>query len=264
MIVQTSFFQELALPKRSILNDIVVEHGPPQIIGPLLAWLDAKAANLGLTLAFASLAELMSVNRANRQGWFPLTPLFDPEASGLGEVNGFCVVARTEAGKVVATHAARLYDWDNSNFRDEAQSRRLFYADPLRLAPKNEVFEVHGSFGEHIRGRAIYSGAAWVHPDFRKLGITGILPRFTKALMLTRWQPDFIISLMLESNWKRGLATTFNYPHVDWGAHWGSAEAPVSRFAVVSMTAAELLSDLTNAVELRPAKVDGLIEQRRA
>jgi hypothetical protein len=206
----------------------------------------------------------MCVNRANRKGWFPLTPLFDPEASGLGEDNGFCVAARTAAGKVVATHAARLYDWDNSNFRDEAQSRRLFYADPLRLAPKGESFEVHGSFGEHIKGRVIYSGAAWVHPDFRKLGITGILPRFTKALMLTRWQPDFIMSLMLESNWNRGLAKTFNYPHVDWGAHWGSAEAPVSRFAVVSMTAAELLSDLTHAVELRPAKVDGLIEQRRA
>lgn len=246
------------------LAEIVVEHGPPDVIGPVLARLDRIAAERGIRLEFASLAELMSVNRANREHWFPLAPLFDPVASGFGETDAFCVVARAPGGKVVGTHAARLYDWSGTSFRAEAATRRMFYADPDRLAPSDEVFRVSGSFGEHVGGRVVYSGAAWIHPGFRGLGLAGILPRFAKACILTKWLPDFVASLMLESNYRRGLAKTFNYPSVQWEARWGETEATASRFAVVSIRGAELLDDLEITLARTLPEVDRRIEQRRA
>lgn len=246
------------------LSEIVVEHGPTELIGPVLARLDRIADMRGIRIEFATLAELMSVNRANRDKWFPLTPLFDPVASGFGEDSAFCVVARAPGGQIVGTHAARLYDWSKTSFRTEAASRRMFYADPERSASAGEVFRVSGSFGEHVTGRVVYSGAAWIHPGYRGLGLASILPRFAKACILTKWLPDYVASLMLESNYKRGLAKTFNYPSVDWEAYWGDSEQTMSRFAVVSIRGAELLDDLEVTLTRTLPEIDRRIEQRRA
>jgi hypothetical protein len=246
------------------LTEIVVEHGPPEVIGPALARLDRIVAQHAIRLEFASLSELMGVNRANRDNWFPLAPLFDPVSSGFGEANAFCLVARAAGGRIVGTHAARLYDWSGTSFRNEAATRRMFYADPNRMAPAAEVFEVSGSFGEHVGGRVVYSGAAWIHPAFRGLGLASVLPRFAKACILTKWLPDYVASLMLESNYHRGLARTFNYPSVEWEARWGETEATASRFAVVSIRGADLLDDLEVTLTRTLPEIDRRVEQRRA
>jgi hypothetical protein len=41
-----------------------------------------------------------------------------------------------------------------------------------------------------IRGRVVFSGAAWYRPDYRGRGLSAILPRVGKAYALARWSPD--------------------------------------------------------------------------
>ena len=42
----------------------------------------------------------------------------------------------------MATQAARLYDWADTSFHEEASSLRLFYAEPDRFKGEREQIEV--------------------------------------------------------------------------------------------------------------------------
>ena len=135
-------------------------------------------------------------------------------------------------------------------------SGRLFYADPETMQPAEEHIEVKGSFGEAITGRVVYTGGAWVHPSCRNLGLSDLLPRFSKAYAFTRWNPDFLTSLMLERNFQRGLAAKFNYPFADWEAWWGDKKETASRFAVLSIDQTHLIDDLQSGLDRLVAEVD--------
>ena len=67
-----------------------------------------------------------------------------------------------------------------------------------------------------FRGRVVFSGAVWYHPDYRRQGLTSILPRLTKAYALTKWYTDSIVSFMAEDVVKGGTAERAGYAHVEW------------------------------------------------
>src|SRR5215813_2931016 len=119
--------------QRPLLSDITVEHGPVDLLGRLFLKADTAARRRGVTLSFAPMQDLMDVNRANPETWRPLLPLFDPACGGITDDNSFCILGHNAKGEVVATQAARLYDWADTSFHEEASSLRLFYAEPARL-----------------------------------------------------------------------------------------------------------------------------------
>ena len=111
----------------------------------------------------------------------------------------FCLIGRNRVGETVATHAVRLYDWASTSFAEEAESLRLFYADPTRMKYPNETCRVSAAAAHDVTGRVAYSGAAWVRPDYRGRSLALVLPRLAKAYAFTRWRPDFIVSWMTEA-----------------------------------------------------------------
>ena len=69
----------------------------------------------------------------------------------------------------------------------------------------------------------VRSGATWSFPaadgigrDYRKLSLSVILPRISRAWRLRRWNSDYTISIMAEKVIKGGMAERCGYTNVDW------------------------------------------------
>jgi hypothetical protein len=252
---------------RPLLSDITVEHGPVDLIGRLFLKADTAARRRGVTLSFAPMQDLMRVNRANPETWRPLLPLFDPACGGITDDNAFCILGHNAKGEVVATQAARLYDWQNTSFHEEASSLRLFYAEPERLKGKDEQVEVTAPVARQLSGAVIFAGGIWYRPDYRNIGLPYILPWLSRTYAYTRWQHDFSLSIMAEEVYKRGMARRSGYSKVDWEV-W-LRRTPVDpdgeiRCALVYMDSNELLDGAAEFLAGFDAQIDGLVDQRRS
>ena len=72
----------------------------------------------------------------------------------------------------MATQAARLYEWPNTSFFYEAESLRLFYADPARSKQANEKCVVTAPSTKFVSGNVVFSGGGWYRRDYRKLSLS--------------------------------------------------------------------------------------------
>src|SRR5262245_54369617 len=100
------------------LSRLEVKHGPVALLGRFFLKAAAKASERGISLWFGTLSELAEVNALNPDSWRPLLPLFDDTFLQAKPDTTFAVLGRDRTGRVVATHAARLYDWNNTTFAD--------------------------------------------------------------------------------------------------------------------------------------------------
>ncbi|MCL4767327.1 MAG: hypothetical protein KJZ80_13935 [Hyphomicrobiaceae bacterium] len=249
---------------KSFLDRIEVRHGPVAVLGRFFLAADAAARSRGVSLSFASLAELVETNEANSDSWRPLLPLFDDRCFDASPDNAFCVVGRDRKGRIVATHAARLYDWSQTNFHDEAESLRLFYSDPQRMRLPGEALEVTAPSARQVTGLTVFSGAAWYHPDFRGVGLSGILPRIGKAYSLTRWPAATIVSFMAQEIHARGFASRFGYDNVDWGVLMKNTRPGTLRAAILSVSRDSALAYIADFLSDHRAKIDARVLGRRA
>ena len=122
----------------SLFSQISVQHGPAALLGRLFLLCEAQLRERGVSPAFAGMADLVAVNRANSDSWAPLWSGFNPAFSNLTPDNSFCILGCNREGDVVAAQAARFLDWPGTNYHTEAESLRLMYADP---APDHVTFD---------------------------------------------------------------------------------------------------------------------------
>lgn len=249
---------------KSFLDSIEIEYGPVAILGRFFLAADAAARSRGLTLSFASLAELVETNEANPDSWRPLLPLFDDRCFEATPDNSFCVVGRDLTGRVVATHAARLYDWSGTTFYDEAESLRLFYSDPQLMRRPGEALIVSAPSAREITGLTIFSGAAWYHPDYRGRSLSKILPRVGKAYALARWPATTIVSFMAEEVHKRGFASRFGYDNVDWSVMMQNTRVGTLKAALLSVSRDSAVNYVAGFLSDRKPQIDAHVLGRSA
>jgi len=249
--------------KSSILRDIVVEHGPIDVLGSFFLHTDAETRRRGVALEFCDAEALVAANEANRASWKPLIPMFNPKYGVINRENSFCIVGRDARGDVVTANSIVRYDWEATDFVEEASSLRMFYADPERMKLPGEQCTVTSQRARCIRGQAAFSGAAWVRGDMRGRGLSELLPRFIKAYAATRWPLDCIFGIMDESVYKRGFATRFGFDSVDWEAHWRNSVVGETRAAILWTDVNYLGADL-RAVLSSAAEIDGQVLERDA
>jgi hypothetical protein len=200
----------------SFLKHVVVQHGPTDLIGRLLLAADTAARQRGVHLSFASLDELVTINRANSDSWRPLLPVFDPACGEFDAGSALCLLGRDQAGHVVLTQAARLFAWHGTSFHDEATSLRLLYRDVRAWARDGEAVSVTAPSARLLTGAVAFTGAHWCRPDFRDKGLPSITPRIARALALGLWNIDYTCTIMAKDIYSRGVARRAGYFNVEW------------------------------------------------
>jgi hypothetical protein len=246
------------------LNSIRIETGPRDILGRFFLKADTDARARGLSLAFMDLEQMAAINSANSESWRPLLSHFNVANGGISSDNGFCVVARDAQGKAVACHAARRLDWQTTSVHDEMTSLRLFYARPDSMKRPGEECIVSAPSTQTFCGRLIFSGAAWVHPQWRGTGVTTLLPRIGKACAMARWPFDSIISVMAEDVYARGFAPRFGYTHIDWDIRLLNSALGDLRLAFLAMTKDDAERYLVDYLARSAPQIDGVVLRRGA
>ncbi|MGD9830659.1 MAG: hypothetical protein AB7E70_19995 [Hyphomicrobiaceae bacterium] len=234
----------MSVRERSLLSEIRVDHGPSDLLGRFFLKAEAQAKLKGVSLSFASFDDLVEINAQNRESWTPLIATFHPRLGGAGATNGFCIIGRDSNGAVVATQAARVFDWQDTNFYEEATSLRLFYADPERTRRQDEACIVTARATHDIVGRVVFSGGVWYRPDFRGRQLSAILPRICRAYAHTRWNSNLTVAIMAEAVMKGGITGRNGYNHVDWSVLWRNSPRGTVNFAFAWMETQELVDDL--------------------
>jgi hypothetical protein len=254
------------VPLRPRLPDqITIQYGPPGLLGRFFLKADTAARERGVTLSVAPLEELMEVNRANKATWFSLVSTFDPEVGGATKDTGFCILGRNAQGDVVATQAARYFDWTDTNLKAECESLRLWYADPQRSARPDEVSRIASPSAPMLGGRVLFTGGAWYRPDFRGRLLSMIMPRLGRTLALTKWNIDYALGMMTDKVVAGGMAERCGYKRIEPGLEmWNSPMSPYTKGVLVWMPASELLDDLDRFLVEFEAQVDARVEHRHA
>src|SRR5919106_5062726 len=227
-----------------LLKDVTVEHGPIDLLGRFFLKAEQAARQRGVILSFDTFENLLATNERNSANWRPLIPVFNPKNGGLTAENSFCILGRNHQGEVVAAHAGRLYNWPDTTYYEEATPLRLFYTDPDTKKCPGEECEITAQATRDISGNVVFSGAAWYRPDYRGCHLSAILPKLGKAYAFTRWNPDAIVSMMVEDVYQRGFAPRFGYNNVDWEILMRNSALGNVRMAFVWMDMRHLLGDL--------------------
>ncbi|HEX4892610.1 MAG TPA: hypothetical protein VFV47_04930 [Hyphomicrobiaceae bacterium] len=216
---------------RSFLSDVVIEHGPADILGRLFLQADTALRRKGIRLGFATFEELLDLNRANPDSWRPLLPVFDPNLSGVTTDSGFVVIGRDSAGKAATAHAFRYIPLGARTLKSEIESLRIFYADPERAKGAAEELRVSAPTAASTTGSIVFSGAVWFRPDFRKAGLLTDIQPAVRAMSYTRWGSDLVCSFMAPDVVRGGIAASGRFPHVEWEVTM--IDTPVLRDATI-------------------------------
>jgi len=247
------------LPKSGRLpTQLKNKYGPVGLLGRFFLWADTAARERGVTLSFGSLQDLIEANQANSDTWRPLVPVFDEALGGATPETAFVLIGRNKDGEVVATQAARIYDWSKTSLKDEANSLRMFYADPATAIARGDRCEITTPVAEKISGRIAFSGGIWYRRDFRGRDLGAILPRISRAYAFTRWHSDFTLGMMGDAVVAGGLAERAGYTKIEPGCI-ELAVSPLGqmRCGLIWMPSDELLADLAAIMDRASVPVIG-------
>jgi hypothetical protein len=217
--------------RRSFLTDVVIEHGPKDVLGRLFLRADTALREAGVFVSFVDYDELKAVNRENSDSWRPLLPLFDPDVSGIREEDGFAIVGRNASGKAVFAQASRHYDLSGTTLKDEIESLRIFYRDPEISAVPGEAMPCSAPVAARLSGSVVFTGAAWLHRDYRGKGIQDLTRPVGRALSFTSWSPEVIFSFMAPELIRAGMAEKSRM-HVDFEVTM--TRTPVKREGIIN------------------------------
>ncbi len=250
--------------EQTLLSGINIDYGPADRLGRLFLKAETAARDAGVRLSFAPLEAMADINRNNRNSWRPLVPLFIPGLGGITPETGFCILGRNRQGEVVATQAARLYSWTDTNLKQEAESLRMFYSDPQKVRQPGEECRVSAPSASQIAGRVVFSGGTWFRPDYRNRGLMQFLPRISKGVAFTRWFSDITLTVMAESVIAGGTDRRAGYEHMEWDVELINTPVGSARFALLWTRREALLDYLLEFLDRSDAQVDPLVYNRTA
>lgn len=226
----------------TILAEFPLAHGPVETIARYVLAAEQTLRGMGIRLRKATLHELLAVNEANRATWKPLFATFDPHHQP--SPPSLCVVGENEAGEVVATLAARYFDWRDTTLKREAESLRLMYADPTERLAAGETCSVNALAAEGLRGNVVFSGAAWYRPDVRGKGLFAIMPRISRALAHGLWQSDVTTTFSSVELVRRRIADQAGYANKEFDVVCVKSVVGDMRLALLWSKTEEMLVDL--------------------
>jgi hypothetical protein len=240
------------------LTDIRVDYGPADELGRFFLLADYALQTDGITLEFRTFDELAAANRANSDSWRPMMPTFNPKSGLVNDRRSFALLGRDSQQRIVSAQAVHIFDWAGTTFKEEAESMRLLFADPVQGAEAGEFCTISAKVAGKISGRIAFSGGVWLHPAVRKRQRFALLSRIARAYAYTRWRPDLTLAVMSNGLIASGFNTQNGYRHVDFEIVVQSNAYGLYRGGITWIMANELFDDLASfMVELRDQLGEG-------
>jgi hypothetical protein len=240
---------------KSILERIDLKFGPVATIGRYVLAAEKIMRGHGIALRVTTLDEIVHVNQKNRETWASFLPIFDPRYHGDGKPE-LAIVGENTSGDVVATMAARLYDWSGTNFSQETQALRLMYAEPEKDALAGESWRVTALAGKGIEGQVAYSGAAWYHPTVRGIGLFEILPRVSRSLAHSLWHSDCTISISSKTLIDKRVTHRVGYSNLEMSVEARNSRIGTMSLGLVWSKTEEMLADIEDRLAMLEATTD--------
>lgn len=235
----------------SLVEQMDLFYGPRDLIARYVAFADRAARDLGVRLRLSrDLDHLIALNQQHRDSWPLLSPIFNPKHNALRRDNAFLIEGVDEFGATVMTSAGRLYDHGDRSLADELRSLRIFYDEPAHHAAAGESVEVSAPTAEHLCGRIMFSGAVWVRPDYRRHGLTKIIPRLTRSYALAQWNTPVFWAYIDHDLDEIGVTRAYGSWHVEERitTHMPSWRGDHD-ILFLSMGQATLIRDIAGSVE---------------
>jgi hypothetical protein len=141
-----------------------------------------------------------------------VNPTFHPLHSDVTPDNAFWIkLTDADTGRAIACIANRVFETDD--WLEVMRSQRLWFRSP----PGRPIDIVPDSL-PLIAGRVGHHGGLWIHPEFRKHGLSGFMTRLARCRSLGRWNVDWHCGLVAAKIAEKGLPTTpvtgYGYPRM--------------------------------------------------
>jgi hypothetical protein len=238
-----------ARQRSSFLRDVRIDHGPNELLARVFITCDAALSTHGVTLSFATFDELREANEANRESWRPLNPTFHPANGNVNDDCAFAMLGRDASGKVVTAQAMRVFDWQDTNFKLEAECGRLLFAKPRPMKRKETFCEISAPSASLITGRVGYAGAAWFHPSLRGRHLGALTARIGRAYGYTRWHFNMAFGVTSVALLPKGFIRDTGYAHAETGVKFVDPANGPSEAALVWLERDEILADFEGFLE---------------
>jgi hypothetical protein len=231
-----------------LFTELPTKYGPSAFLGRALIAMEEALRHRGIWLTLETMEALLDINKREAEDWRPLVSIFDATFNDLDVGNSFCLIGRDRAGQVVATQAARFFDWTDTNFKQAAETLCLFYKDPSRQKRTGETCTVSALAAQAITGRFVFSGAAWNAPRFRRSGVVQLLPRISRAFAYTKWNADVVGTMMARPLVERGVDRRVGYGNLEWAVNVRNSRMGDVEFSLQWIKAAEIVPDLKDVM----------------
>jgi len=175
-----------------------------------------------------------------------VNPSFDPDENDLTPDNTFWIcLTDTRDNRRIACIANRLFVTDN--YIELLRTQRVWYS----RGPRTLLDLVVPADMPLISGRVGHHSGLWIHPDWRKHGLSGYLTRLARCASLRKFDVDWHVGLVFAALAEKGLPTApttgYGYPHMVLAIDgWQPLTNKADRLYVPWISRAEILAHLAD------------------
>jgi hypothetical protein len=226
---------------------ITIKHGPAPVLSRLFIAADNMAQALGVDLKFRNdFHPLLEVNAAAvaKGSWYKMIDIFDPNLSvDLSRENAFWIAAETREGEVVATVCGRIFDWRHTTMADEI---RLMYFGGRDVG---QTCIVTAPLAKQVTGLVYYAGGVWVAPEYRKSGLSSLLPHVARAYAAGRWPLDCAMNMISVNAVKKTHPSRYGYSEWSYSVRFPQTPLGEVEYVVCRLKADEMYADFGKFAE---------------
>jgi hypothetical protein len=259
-------FQVRSVPgveRRSFLEDIRIDHGPARELGRFFLAADAMVRAAGIQLQLVSINDASQAHTDNKDSWSAFPPMLDSRLSDIDPAKSYALLGYNRRGDVVSSQAGRIYDTPRQqSLSDMIGDQSFLYGGSFDPQKGHPTCHITAPSSRQVNGRYVYSGALWVHPDYRGHRLANVLPRVSRAYALARWNTDFTIAFVADTT--SALCMRYGYPNIEPGVEFRGLGPSYSAMSFMWMTADQLVEDLGRFMDSTRPQVDGAVSDRAA
>lgn len=175
-------------PDGSFFDQLEIRNGDPSVLGRFFLEAESVLNRAGITVKLVDLKTLNEVYRANSATWPILGPPFNIVDSALTDDGAFCLMGFDESGQPVVSCAVRHYDLGEQSLVQALDELWFFYGDNAKQLRGKLTLDLSVPEADKIRGKVVYLGGLWVHPEHRHARLCVVFSLLTRAYALSQWE----------------------------------------------------------------------------